>query len=173
MVLKISLMPEIKEAFVWSNVNIKSALKYPFEFCSDVSFIGSIYLRNWHPLFVLTLLISDLTSVFLLVSLLSSVQPDISKIFFSHHEWKQMFTQKCATNYQTYLEIQLNNVWTWNNIMSMKYHTGDSAEWIRIIWAEFRGQTLGTARLTALKLLPETVFSSDHNNNLKWAILGT
>jgi len=35
------------------------------------------------------------------------------------------------------------------------------------------GQVLGTARLTALKLFAETVFSSDHNNNLKWAILGT
>jgi len=36
-------------------------------------------------------------------------------------------------------------------------------------------QVLGTARLrpTALKLLPETVFSSGHNSNLKWAILGT
>jgi len=31
---------------------------------------------------VLTLLISDLTFVFLLLSLLVSVQPDISKIFF-------------------------------------------------------------------------------------------
>jgi len=41
---------------------------------------------------VLTLLISDLTFVFLLLSLLVSVQPDISKIFFSYHEWKQPFT---------------------------------------------------------------------------------
>jgi len=32
---------------------------------------------------------------------------------------------------------------------------------------------LGTPRLTALKLLPETRCSSDHNSNLKWAILGT
>jgi len=44
-----------------------------------------------------------------------------------------MFTQKCATNYQTYLENELNNFWTQNNSMLMKYHTGDSAEWIRII----------------------------------------
>jgi len=55
----------------------------------------------------------------------------------------------------------------------MKYHTGDSAEWIRSIRAEFEGQVLGTLRLIALKLFPEIVFSSDHNNNLKWAILGT
>jgi len=58
--------------------------------------------------FVLTLLISDLTFVFLLLSLLVSIQSDISKILFSYHEWKQQFTQKCATNYQTYLEKQLN-----------------------------------------------------------------
>jgi hypothetical protein len=36
-----------------------------------------------------------------------------------------------------------------------------------------RGHVLGTPRLTALKLFPEKVFSSDHNNNSKWAILGT
>jgi len=52
-------------------------------------------------------------------------------------------------------------------------HIGDSAEWIRILGAHFGCLVLGTPRLTVLKLLPETVFSSDHNNNLKWAILGT
>jgi len=31
----------------------------------------------------------------------------------------------------------------------------------------------GTPRLTALKLFPEKLFSSDNNNNVKWAILGT
>jgi hypothetical protein len=82
MVLKISLMPQIKEVFVWFNVNTKSALQYPFQFCSDVSCIGTILSRNWDLLFVLTLLISDLTFVFLLLSLSVSVQPDISKIFF-------------------------------------------------------------------------------------------
>jgi hypothetical protein len=92
---------------------------------------------------------------------------------FSYREWKQLFTQKCATNYQTYLENQLNNFWTWNNSMLKEYHTGDSAEWIIIIWTQFGGQVLGTPRLAALKLFPETVLSSDHNNNWKWTILGT
>ena len=91
MVLKITFMLQIKAAFVRSSVNTKSTLRYPFELCSDVSLIGTIYSRNWHPLFVLTLLISDLTFAFflvslfvsfLLVSLFVSVQPDISKIFF-------------------------------------------------------------------------------------------
>jgi len=40
--------------------------------------------------------------------------------------------------------------------MLMKYHTDNSAEMIRIVWAHLRGQVLGTARLTALKLLPQT-----------------
>jgi len=57
--------------------------------------------------------------------------------------------------------------------MLIKYHTGDSAEWIRIIRAQFWGQVLGSPRLTALKHFPETVLLSDRNNNLKWAILGT
>jgi len=166
-------MPEIQEAFVGSNVNTKSALQYPFEFCSDVSFIGTIFSRKWHLLFVHSLLISNITFMFLLLSLLVSVQPDIFKIFFSYHKWKQLFTQKCATNNQTYLENQLNSFWTWNNSMLMKYHTEDSAEWIIIIWAQFRRKVLGTPRFTALKLFPEAVFSSDHDNNLKWATLGT
>jgi len=37
---KITMMPQIKEAFVLSNVNTKSALQYPIEFCFDVSIIG-------------------------------------------------------------------------------------------------------------------------------------
>ena len=57
-----------------------------------------------------------------------------------------------------------------HNIMLMKYHIGDSAEWIRIVGAQL---ALGTPRLTAFKNFQERVFSSDHNNNLKWAILGT
>jgi hypothetical protein len=68
-------MPQIKEPFVGSNVNTKSILQYPFEYCSDVSFMGTIFSRICHLLFVLTLLISDIT-------LLVYVQPDISKIFF-------------------------------------------------------------------------------------------
>jgi len=64
------------------NVNIKSTLQYPFGFCSDVSFVGTVYSRNWNLLFVLTLLISDLTFVFLLLLLLVSVHPDISKVLF-------------------------------------------------------------------------------------------
>ena len=80
MILKIALMRQIKESLVLFNV--KSTLQYSCEFSSDVSFIGEIFSRNWHLLFVLTLLISDLTFVFLLLSLLVSVQPDISKIFF-------------------------------------------------------------------------------------------
>jgi hypothetical protein len=43
MTLKITLMPQIKKAFVCFNVNTKSTLQYPFEFCSDVSFIGTIF----------------------------------------------------------------------------------------------------------------------------------
>ena len=81
-ILKITSMPHIKETFVGSNVNTKSALRYPFEFCSDVPFIGTICSRNWHLLFVFSLLIPHLTFVFLLNSLLVPDQPDISKMLF-------------------------------------------------------------------------------------------
>ena len=82
MMLKRILMPQIREEFVGSNVNKKSTLQYPFEFCCDVSFISTIFSRNWHLLFAFSSLITDLTFVFLLLSLLVSVQSDISKIFF-------------------------------------------------------------------------------------------
>jgi hypothetical protein len=59
MILQITLMPQIKESFVRSNVNTKSTVQYPFEVCSDVSFIGTTFSRKWHLLFVLVLLISD------------------------------------------------------------------------------------------------------------------
>ena len=35
------------------------------------------------------------------------------------------------------------------------------------------GQVLGTPRLIALRLFPDKLFSSDHNNNFKCGILGT
>ena len=46
MVLKFTLMPQIKEAFVSFNVNTKSNLKYPFEFCSDIFFIDAIFFKE-------------------------------------------------------------------------------------------------------------------------------
>jgi hypothetical protein len=42
--------------------------------------------------------------------------------------------------------------------MLTKYDTGDSAEWIIIICAQFGCQVLGTPRLTALKLPGDSVF---------------
>jgi len=78
-------MSKIQEGFVGSNVNTKSTLQYHFEFRSGVSFIGKIFSRIWHLLFVLTLLISGLKCVLLLLSVLVFVQPDISKICFLYH----------------------------------------------------------------------------------------
>ena len=80
------MMPQIKEGFVGSQRKYKIYITISIQFCSDVSFIGKIFSRNWHLLFELALLISDLSFVFLLLSLLVSFQPDISKIFFSYHE---------------------------------------------------------------------------------------
>jgi len=82
MILKITLMQQTKETPVGSNVNTKSTLQHPFEFCYNVLFIGTIVSRIWHLLFVLTLLISNLNFVLLLLSLFVSVQSDISKTFF-------------------------------------------------------------------------------------------
>ena len=61
-----------------------------------------------------SLLISDLTFVFLLLSLLVTtvvpVRPDISMFFFFRFmSEKKLFTQICFTKYQTYLVKQWNN----------------------------------------------------------------
>jgi hypothetical protein len=162
MMLKGAIVPQINEAFVRSQRKHTSTLQYPFGFCSDVSFIDTIFSRNWYLSFVLGLLISYLTLVFLLLSLLVICSSWYFEDLFSFHEWKQPSTQIRATKYQTHLENQLNNVWTWNNSMLMKYHKRDSADRVRIIWAQFGGKCLlGTPRLTALKLFLEKVFSSD------------
>jgi hypothetical protein len=122
MPLKCTSMPQIKEAFVGSQRKHKIYITMSIR----VLFWCLLYRHNIFKkvasLFVLSLLISDFTFVFLLLSLLVSGQPDISKFFFSYHEWKQLFTQKCATNYQTYLEKQLNNFWTWNNSLNEISH---------------------------------------------------
>ena len=83
MILKSTLMPQIKEAFVGSQCKYKIYITISTQFCSDVSFIGTIFLSNWHLSFVLSFfLISDLSFVFLLLSVLVSLQPGISNIFF-------------------------------------------------------------------------------------------
>jgi hypothetical protein len=139
------MIPQIKEAFVGSEHKYKIYMQYPFGFCSDVSFMGTIISRKWHILFVLSLLISYLKFVFLLFSLLETnwyLFIATFRRFFSFYEWKQLFRQTCSAKYQTYLENQLNNFWTWNNSILMKYHTGNSAGQIRIIWANFGGKCL-------------------------------
>jgi len=45
-VLKITLMSQIKESIVSFNVNTKSTLQYPFEFCSDIFFIDTIFFKK-------------------------------------------------------------------------------------------------------------------------------
>ena len=87
MILKSTLMPQIKEAFVGSQRKYKIYITISTQFSSDVSFIGTLFSSNWHLIFVLRFffspLISDLSFVFLLLLLLISVQPDIP---FSYHE---------------------------------------------------------------------------------------
>ena len=111
MILKITLMPQINEAFIWSNVNKISTLQYPFQFCSDVSFIGAIFSRNWYLLFVLAFLISSLKFVFLLLYLLVSVQLDISKIFF-----RIMSENNCS---QKNVLLIIKHIWRANWINSV------------------------------------------------------
>jgi hypothetical protein len=93
--------------------------------CSDVSVIGTIISRKMHILFVLSILVSDLTCVLatpIIGDKLVFVHRDISTTFFRFTS-ENNFAQICATKYQIYLENQLNNLWTWNNSMLMKYRT--------------------------------------------------
>ena len=153
MILKSNMMPQIKEAFVGSQRKYKIYITISTQFCSDVSIMGTIFSSNWHLIFVLSFL-----NFRFVVCVLAAVIFVISSTWcfedlFSCREWTQLFAQKCVPNYQTYFENQLNKFWIWNSSMLMKYHTSDSAECIRIIWAQFRGQLFGTPKLTALKHL--------------------
>ena len=105
MILKCTMMPQINEALVGSQPKYKSALQYPFGFCCHVSFIRIIFSRNCHHLFVSSLLISDLF-VFLLLLLLLSVYPDISKIFF-----RFINVNNCS---QKYVLTNIKHIWKTN-----------------------------------------------------------
>jgi hypothetical protein len=86
MILKGAIMSQINEAIVGSELEYKICITISILFCSGVSFIAVIISRKWHHLFMLSLLISNLTFVFLLLSLLASAVPDIRKIFFPFPE---------------------------------------------------------------------------------------
>jgi len=51
MIIKTTTTPQINEAFVGFHRKYKSALQYPFGFCSDISFTRKIFSRNWHLIF--------------------------------------------------------------------------------------------------------------------------
>jgi len=54
MILKSTLMPQIKDAFVGSQRKYKIYITIFTQFCSDVSFIDTIFSSNWHLIFVLS-----------------------------------------------------------------------------------------------------------------------
>ena len=172
MILKSTMMPQIEEAFVGCQRKYKIYITISLRilllclvcrhniFKKLASFICAYFVNFRFNVCVLATLIIGICSSWYFED------------FFTFHGWKQLFTQICANKYQTYLENQLNNFWIWNRNMLMKYHTGDSAEWVRITWAQFRVQVFGTPRLPALKLFRRKQFPSDYNNNLKRVILG-
>ena len=72
-------MPQIKEAFVGSQRKYKIYITISIQFCSDVSFIGTTFSRNWH--LFLCLVFYFQINVCVLAALISgdklvSVQPD-------------------------------------------------------------------------------------------------
>jgi hypothetical protein len=71
-ILKIILMLQIKRAFVGSNVNTKSTLQYPFEFCSDASFISAIFSRKCH-LFIYAEFINNIFNVCVLAAIVIGI----------------------------------------------------------------------------------------------------
>jgi len=54
LILKITMMPQIKDAFVGSQRKYKVYITISIQFCSVVSFIGTIFSSNWHLIFVLS-----------------------------------------------------------------------------------------------------------------------
>jgi hypothetical protein len=154
-------MSLIKQTFVGYQPKYKIYIKYIFGFCSYISSLITIFSRNWHRLFVLSWLMSGLTSVFLLHSLLMTnwylfLPIDISKIFLCFmSENTQLFIQICPTKHQTYLQNQLNDFWKWNNRALTKYHTGDSAEMDKNYVSIVRGLRTWNSETCFIKTLTE------------------
>jgi hypothetical protein len=107
MMLKSTTMPQIKEAFVGSQ------RKYGIYITISVwvLFWSLVYKHNHFK--KIAFLISSLRINFRFnVGVLATLMI---------HTW---FKQICATRYQTDLESQLNNFWTWNNYVNEIPHRG-------------------------------------------------
>ena len=108
-------MTQTKEIFVDANVNTNSILQYPFGFCSHVPFTGTVSSRNWHLLFVPSLFISNLTFVFMLLSLLVTHWCPSILIFrssFFRFMIENNFSQKYVHHVPNIFGEIINNYWT-------------------------------------------------------------
>jgi len=87
MVLKFTLMPQIKEAFFSFNVNTKSTLQYPFEFCSDIFFIDTIFLKKLAS-FTCAYFINLRFNICVLAALIIGICSHKNVLLFIKHIWK-------------------------------------------------------------------------------------
>jgi hypothetical protein len=120
MILKSTTTPQIKKATVGSQ------LKYKIYITISIWVLFWCLVRR-HDIFkklaslICAYFINFRFNVCVLATLiigdkLLSVHPDISKIFFSFHEYKQLHTNRCY-QISNLFGKQLNNFWTWNNSM--------------------------------------------------------
>jgi len=73
MILKSTLMPQIKEAFLGSQRKYKIYITISTQFCSDISFRGTIFSSNWHLIFVLSFLFNFRFIVCVLAALIIGI----------------------------------------------------------------------------------------------------
>jgi hypothetical protein len=134
-ILKSTMLPQIKVAFVWSQRKYKIYITISIRFlfwclvcrhCIFKKMASLICVQYFNFRFnacvLTTLIICD--KLFILIF------------------WRSLFVSWVKTTIHSNICCQIWNVfgetienfWTWNNSMLMKYLTDGSAEWIRIIW---------------------------------------
>ena len=139
MILKITMMPHIQEAFVWSIVNTKCILQYPF----GVLFWCLIYRQNIFKKlasFIYAYFINFRFNVCVLAALLIGIcQPDISKIFF------RVMSENNCSHKNVLLIIKLIDVEGWSHAWPQSWPIEILGSLLNIIvWSVF------------LKIFPET-----------------
>jgi hypothetical protein len=84
---KDTMMPEINEASLDPSLHTKSTLQYTFRFCSDISPLIKIFLRNSHLSFLLSSSMSGLMSVF----------------FYYRHWWQSLYLHILTFRYDIFV----------------------------------------------------------------------
>ena len=156
-----TMMSQIKGTFVRSQPTNEIYIFLNIGLCSVFSFLSTIFLCNWDFLFVLSILLSELTFVFFLTSLMITNWYTSILIFLRYlvvacvktivhtNVWYQT-SNKFGELIEYILDMKKQY---FNEILHRRYSRMDKK-----FMNTFRDQVLGNPRLNVLKIFPEWVY---------------